>query len=172
MTFSTKFFWSKSVGVYKLVVDGKVSDATFKYLTLKGCKFCITDEHDGITEFSITFMPMMVLFNHVERFDIWSSIPHDFNVMNDVEWYKLHGNGWAEYHRACEQAMSDDEFLGLFSTPSNQVEVTPFSGLSDAKAVKSKYRELSKVHHPDCGGNADDFNTLNEQFKCAMRAIA
>lgn len=171
MKFSTKFFWSKSVGVYKLIVDTTIADATLKYLNDKGCLFDTTDEHDGITEFSITFMPRKMLISNLERFDAWSSCPHNFEV-DDFTWDATHGNGWAEYFRACEQAMSDDEFLGLFSTPSNQVEVTPFSGLSDAKSIKSKYRELSKVYHPDCGGNAADFNTLNEQFKCAMRAVA
>ena len=50
-------------------------------------------------------------------------------------------------------------------------EESPFSGLRDSKTIKSKYRELSKVYHPDCGGNADEFNALNEQFKQAMRAL-
>jgi hypothetical protein len=46
-----------------------------------------------------------------------------------------------------------------------------FAGLSDIKSIKAKYRELSKVYHPDCGGSADNFRLLNEQFQQAIKSI-
>lgn len=58
-----------------------------------------------------------------------------------------------------------------FDESMKEWEESPFSGLRDSKTIKSKYRELSKVYHPDCGGNADEFSQLNAQFQQAMRAL-
>ncbi len=39
--------------------------------------------------------------------------------------------------------------------------VTPQTTEEDLKAL---YRELVKIHHPDKGGNADDFNKVQEEY--------
>jgi DnaJ-class molecular chaperone len=44
-------------------------------------------------------------------------------------------------------------------------------GLQDTATpneVKSKWRELRSIHHPDRGGNAVDFTTYRKAFKAAM----
>lgn len=44
-------------------------------------------------------------------------------------------------------------------------------GLSDTATpdeVKAKWRELCMIHHPDRGGNAVEFNTINKAYKQAV----
>ena len=36
--------------------------------------------------------------------------------------------------------------------------------------IKKMYRKLAMVHHPDKGGNAEDFNNLNEAYEFAYAA--
>lgn len=64
-----------------------------------------------------------------------------------------------------------DLFEPEFDESMKEWEESPFSGLNSKTSVRIRYRELSKVYHPDCGGNADEFNALNEQFQQAMRAL-
>ena len=75
-----------------------------------------------------------------------------------------------------EEPLNDDGSCHLFPEPEfdesmKEWEESPFSGLNSKTSVRIRYRELSKVYHPDCGGNADEFNALNEQFQQAMRAL-
>lgn len=37
--------------------------------------------------------------------------------------------------------------------------------------LKSKYRELSKAHHPDTGGNTVAFQELNQEYKELLERI-
>jgi hypothetical protein len=40
-----------------------------------------------------------------------------------------------------------------------------------AEEVKQKYREMSKLMHPDAGGNAEDFQKLNEAYDKALAYV-
>ena len=35
---------------------------------------------------------------------------------------------------------------------------------SDADAIRTGYRELVKVHHPDAGGDADEFRSIHAAY--------
>lgn len=54
---------------------------------------------------------------------------------------------------------------------SNPFEILGLGSDASADEVKARWRELCKVHHPDRGGNAVDFNTYrlayNQAFKIA-----
>ena len=44
-----------------------------------------------------------------------------------------------------------------------------FSGITDKKALKKRFRELALEHHPDHGGDVVVMQEINGQFKEAMR---
>jgi hypothetical protein len=42
---------------------------------------------------------------------------------------------------------------------------------TDPTEIDAKYKELAKVHHPDKGGNADDFNKIKEAAEKAKEHL-
>lgn len=41
-----------------------------------------------------------------------------------------------------------------------------------AETIKAAYRRLAKEHHPDHGGNVDEFKRLQEAYEMAMSSVA
>lgn len=41
--------------------------------------------------------------------------------------------------------------------------------MADKSAVVNAYRALAKVHHPDAGGNPDDFKRLRTAYGDALK---
>lgn len=39
-----------------------------------------------------------------------------------------------------------------------------FEGISDLDALKARYRELAKTHHPDHGGSVQDMQEINAEY--------
>lgn len=69
----------------------------------------------------------------------------------------------------------DQIFAGLIATPDDSVlmigdgraqwyDVLGVKPDADAVAIKNAFRALAKVHHPDAGGNKDDFNRLRDAY--------
>lgn len=44
-----------------------------------------------------------------------------------------------------------------------------FSGITDKKALKKRYRELALKHHPDRGGDVAVMQDINVEFREAMK---
>lgn len=44
-----------------------------------------------------------------------------------------------------------------------------FEGLTEEKAIKTRYKELAKQYHPDRGGDAEIMKAINTQFEAVMR---
>lgn len=44
-----------------------------------------------------------------------------------------------------------------------------FSGITDKKALKKRYRELALQHHPDRGGDVAVMQDINAEFREAMK---
>lgn len=40
-----------------------------------------------------------------------------------------------------------------------------FEGLTDESAIKARYKELAKLHHPDLGGNTETMKVINTQYE-------
>lgn len=56
----------------------------------------------------------------------------------------------------------------------NMANAMKLLGLKDGfteKDVKSSYRRLSKIHHPDVGGTEENFKRLNKAYKYVMDRI-
>jgi hypothetical protein len=39
-------------------------------------------------------------------------------------------------------------------------------------SIKAKYRKLSKIHHPDCGGDSETFTAIANQYQEAMTSLS
>ena len=60
------------------------------------------------------------------------------------------------------------------SIDQNMVNAKKLLGLKDnftQKDVKSAYRKLSKIHHPDIGGTEENFKRLNKAYNYVMERI-
>jgi len=45
-----------------------------------------------------------------------------------------------------------------------------FAALQTADEIRAHFRRLAKVHHPDKGGDAQQFQALQERFRAAIGA--
>jgi len=68
-------------------------------------------------------------------------------------------------------ATPDDTALLLPSGEQEWWEVLGVSPDADKTAIVNAYRALAKIHHPDAGGNADDFRRLREAYEAGLRAV-
>jgi hypothetical protein len=78
------------------------------------------------------------------------------------------------------------QLVGMFGSPVDYNDATPdgvdptflavdddipadvpyfFADCYTRQSLKAKYRELSKLHHPDCGGDAETFIAIAEQYE-------
>jgi hypothetical protein len=85
-----------------------------------------------------------------------------------------------------QQELFDDEFQrvfgGFIATPDDTVlmltdgsqqwwEILGVEKGATREAAKNAYRALAKVHHPDAGGDPDDFKRLRKAYDQAMAQL-
>ena len=72
------------------------------------------------------------------------------------------------------------QLVQRFGKPINQDVLRDIQTYSDLyffddcytpEAIKSRYRQLSKLHHPDCGGDTETFVALSEQYSSAIAGL-
>lgn len=68
-------------------------------------------------------------------------------------------------------ATPDDTALLLGDGKAPWYEVMHVEPNASRDAVRSAFRALSMVHHPDHGGNEEDFKKLNEAFREGMKVV-
>ena len=66
-------------------------------------------------------------------------------------------------------ATPDDTALLLGDGKAPWYEIMKVEPTASRDAVRSAFRALSMVHHPDHGGNEEDFKKLNEAFREGMQ---
>lgn len=66
-------------------------------------------------------------------------------------------------------AAPDDTALLLGDGKQQWSEVLGIPKTTTKEAIRSAFRALSKVHHPDAGGNIEDFKRLRQAYDDAMR---
>lgn len=77
---------------------------------------------------------------------------------------------WERYRqeKAKEQTAFDEKWR-QWSNYDRPADPYGFAGLADAAAIKRRYRDLCKTHHPDAGGLADDFRKMQAAYEDALR---
>jgi hypothetical protein len=66
-------------------------------------------------------------------------------------------------------ATPDDAVLMLGSGKSSWFEVLGVKADSSKADIRNAYRALSKIHHPDSGGNPDDFKRLLTAYETGIK---
>ncbi|MBK1883682.1 J domain-containing protein [Luteolibacter pohnpeiensis] len=70
--------------------------------------------------------------------------------------------------------MLDRAFTGFVGLPAPGPrpwwEVLGMNGTESKEAIKERYRELAKRHHPDIGGNPDQFAEINTAYQEAIKS--
>jgi DnaJ-domain-containing protein 1 len=95
-------------------------------------------------------------------------------------WRALEEYGVVSEKHALEKAFAQF-FLGFAATPDDTVlllgsgrdewwEILGVTSDADKAAIGNAYRALSKIHHPDYGGNAEDFHRLRTAYEQALQA--
>jgi hypothetical protein len=92
----------------------------------------------------------------------------------------------AEYGVVSKEIEFDDVFQrvfgGFLATPDDSAlllgdgrvpwhKVLGVDEAADQEAIRNAFRALSKIHHPDVGGNADDFKKLRRAYDDGMAHI-
>ena len=47
-----------------------------------------------------------------------------------------------------------------------------FAGCTDADSVRARFLHLTKIHHPDRGGDAATFTEVKQEYEAVMAALA
>lgn len=79
------------------------------------------------------------------------------NRYDGVEW-KSRWNAWRKAHIDTKHESSDSEDDGVYAT------LFLLDG-APIQVVKAAYRALSKLHHPDAGGDPEKFKKINLAYK-------
>lgn len=66
-------------------------------------------------------------------------------------------------------ATPDDTALLLGSGESEWFDILGVKQEATRDSIRNAFRALSKVHHPDYGGNEEDFKRLNQAFQTGMK---
>jgi hypothetical protein len=69
------------------------------------------------------------------------------------------------------EAAPDDTVLLLGSGRDEWWEILGVDPDADRQTVVNAYRALAKIHHPDAGGNPEDFKRLREAYERALQAL-
>ncbi len=69
-------------------------------------------------------------------------------------------------------ATPDDTVLLLGSGRENWWQVLGVGPDADESAIRNAYRALARVHHPDAGGNPEEFGRLQEAYRDALAAAS
>lgn len=96
-------------------------------------------------------------------------------------WRALEEYGVSSETKKLEQVFSQF-FLGFAATPDDSVlllgsgqaqwwEVLGVKQDANKQTVINAYRALAKIHHPDAGGNTDDFKRLRAAYEEAIRQV-
>jgi hemin uptake protein HemP len=96
-------------------------------------------------------------------------------------WRAMEEYGVVSESKRLEQVFSQF-FLGFAATPDDSVlllgngkalwwEVLGIKRESNRQEVGNAFRALAKVHHPDAGGNAEDFRRLREAYEQGLAAV-
>ena len=92
---------------------------------------------------------------------------------------------WRKYHRSEDDYyeygdrsnpffddFQDDECpsgWGQREAKSNPWEILQIDKTDDESIIRKAYYKLCRVHHPDKGGDEEDFKSLNNAYESAMR---
>ena len=96
-------------------------------------------------------------------------------------WRALEEYGVVSEEFALEKSFAQF-FLGFAATPDDSVlllgtgvsdwwEILGVTPDAEKAAIINAYRALAKIHHPDSGGNPDDFRRLRSAYEQAMAAL-
>lgn len=123
-------------------------------------------------------------FRYVFRCEKWKSVSDNLRaIYHSIRFlYKA----LSEYGVVKDETAFDETFQrvfgGFIATPDDSVlllgdgsehwtAVLGIPNTSTKEAVRSAFRSLSKVHHPDAGGNESDFKCLRKAYDQAMLEV-
>jgi hypothetical protein len=121
---------------------------------------------------------------YVFRCDKWPDVSDNLRAIYHVVRYLY--KAIVEYGVVKEEVQFDDIFQrvfgGFIATPDDSVlllgdgnkpwwSILGVELTADKPAITSAFRALSKVHHPDAGGSADDFKRLRKAYEDGLQAI-
>lgn len=69
------------------------------------------------------------------------------------------------------EALPDDTVLMLGSGRANWWEILGVAQGAKKAEIISAYRALARVHHPDAGGNTDDFKRVRAAYEAGLKAV-
>ena len=75
------------------------------------------------------------------------------------------------YSNYYEWSNRDSRATQTDSNMTNAIKLLGLKGEFTKSDVKSAYRNLSKIHHPDCGGTDENFKRLNKAYNYVMDRI-
>jgi hypothetical protein len=99
--------------------------------------------------------------------DSWSAVEDNFWAIN------LTIEAIRQIERAGASELLERAFSGFAALPApageNWWEVLGVSKDADEETVRTVYRELVKIHHPDAGGNAEQFHRVQTAYEAYQR---
>jgi DnaJ-domain-containing protein 1 len=118
---------------------------------------------------------------YVFRCDKWGDVGDNLRAI----YHAIHFlyKALTEYGVVKDETAFDETFQRIFggfiATPDDTVlmltdgnkawwEILGVEQTATKEAVRNAYRALAKIHHPDAGGNQDDFKRLRRAYEQAM----
>ncbi|NQY42012.1 MAG: inverse autotransporter beta domain-containing protein [Legionellales bacterium] len=150
------------------IITDKVKDS-FEFDTSKPIEYEVdwyengtfvdADESEVKVEFDDDGIPVRVNFPGARK---------PLGFLREVE----QRNNFRNTNRPRYRGVDDLEIRGILNNSetsfNNALKVLGLSKKTTIRDVKKAYRKLSKKHHPDRGGNGDDFNCLREAYEIIM----
>lgn len=102
-------------------------------------------------------------------FGDWRDYDRESYALNRAE-LETEGSTWCRFARDRFYTTPHDQRHTEWS--SHSLEVLGLQGGASAEDIKAAYRRLAKRHHPDCGGDPEQFKAVRAAYEDAIRRVA
>lgn len=144
------------------------------HFTLYNALYRLQNKGLANKQFYLDILPTRIVLEPYKEASIDSQ---QISIDNKLKQYYL---DWRNFSETTEDELNDmlNNFWQLLEGKQNQMMLTPylsalsFEKMPEMEQLKSRYRTLSLLHHPDKGGDKTTFATINNAFRVLKKNLS